>query len=534
MNQHLDQLFSMLNSLWQRRGQALAVIWAISLLGWSFVIALPDTYHASARVYVDTMGILQPLLKGLAVDSNIAAEVELMERTLLSRPNLAKVARMTDLDLTVSTPIQSEELLVRLERQIEVRRAGPNLFSISYSDLSGQKAHDVVQALLTIFVENNLGQNRRDMDTARRFIEEQIEDYESKLELAEGRLAQFKQKHLDHMSGQDGYRQQFRAAKSRLAAAEAELRDAKLRRDTLRQELQTIPQFFESTDGEGVFGGPPSDLMIRILDHEQTMEDLLTRFTENHPDVIRTKRRLDVLRQQYQSELESASSGPGGPASSAGPGSGIPNTVYEQVKVSLVNEQARIGSLEQQLVDAQAKHDDLVAMAVQVPVIEAELTKLNRDYNVLKTKYEELLSRREAERISRARELEAESVQFRIIEPPVVPVAPSGPNRVLLLALALAVGIGSGGAFAFLLFLSSDAITNVSQLREAFAGPVLGVVSSRNTPEERGWQTAKTLMFGLGVCFLLAVFAGLMLVEYKVGWSGLLKSGWLAQVPIRW
>ena len=80
--------------------------------------------------------------------------------------------------------------------------------------------------------------------------------------------------------------------------------------------------------------------------------------------------------------------------------------------------------------------------------------------------------------MARAREIEAENVQFRVIEPPQVPVIPSGPPRVLLLSLALAIGLASGIGFAILRTYSRDSIYDLKQLKDAIALPVLGVVST--------------------------------------------------------
>lgn len=531
----LAQFLTLLSSVWRRRTMALVIAWLVCLVGWWLVIMQPDRYESSARVYVDTENILRPLLRGLAVDNNLEAEVELIQRTLMSRPNLEKVARMTDLDIGAETPGELESLVNDLSNRTNVDRVGPNLFSIAFTDSDPRVARDVAQAFLTIFVESNLGQSRRDMETARRFIEEQIVAYEDQLELAEQRLAQFKQENIGLLSGQQGYQQRLTQAESQLGATRAQLRDSQLRAATLQRELNATPQFFAGTRtvnrGPGgtsdPFAGPPSDTHLRILEAEQLVESLLSRFTEKHPDVVVATRRLEALQEQQKEELQARLDA----ADSAGPApdveetetivQGPPNPLYEQLKIQLVTEEGTIAALNDRIIQAQAGVDELLRLRQAVPAVEAEYIKLNRDYEVIKSKYEEFLSRREAERISRAREVEGESIQFRIIEPPQVPVHPAGPDRVLYLTAVLIVGIGSGLAFALLLAFSSDKMSTMLQLKEAFQLPVLGAVSMI---ESRGRQSRRLVGATAFLVALVALFGSYGALNYIEQELGLDKS----------
>ena len=148
MQDVIDALLVHARGVWRQRWYMLLIVWMVSIAGWLVVYKLPDQYRAAARVYVDTQSILRPLLSGLTVDNSNqgAQQVALMTRTLLSRPNLEKVARMTDLDLKGQTPEQMETVLTGLSKEITLEGTGrENLYTIAYVNNDPQLAKRVVQ-----------------------------------------------------------------------------------------------------------------------------------------------------------------------------------------------------------------------------------------------------------------------------------------------------------------------------------------------------------------------------------------------------
>src|ERR1700722_3795494 len=110
--------------VWRRRWYAAGLAWLFCLIGWGYVLYLPNIYEAKARIYVDTDSMLRPLMRGIAVDSNILTQVDVIQRTLLSRPNLQKVSHMADLDLAAHTPAEGEEMLNDLRRRTAIAGEG--------------------------------------------------------------------------------------------------------------------------------------------------------------------------------------------------------------------------------------------------------------------------------------------------------------------------------------------------------------------------------------------------------------------------
>ena len=103
-------------ALWRRRWYAVLVAWSFCLVGWIYVAFMPNIFEAKTRIYVDTDSMLRPLMHGIAIDPNVLSVVDIMQRTLLCRPNLLKVIHMADLDLGASGPTATEDLLKDLRK----------------------------------------------------------------------------------------------------------------------------------------------------------------------------------------------------------------------------------------------------------------------------------------------------------------------------------------------------------------------------------------------------------------------------------
>jgi len=519
-------------ALWRRRWYAVAVSWLVCLVGWAFVMQLPSQYEAKARIYVDADSILRPLMRGIAVDSNILSQVDLMQRTLLSTPNLQKVSHTADLDLAARAPAESEEVVNSLRQRITVSGEGRNLFSLAYTGPSREIATKVVQSLLTVFVESNLGSSRQDIVSARSFIDAQLQSYSRQLDQAEQRVAEFKAKNIGYLPGDDNYSAKLDAARLQLGKTQADLAEELQKKESLTKQLGAIPQTIDSysagpelgpglstatertpSEAESTAASEFATANARVAELQKQLNAELENYTEQHPDVINTRRLLEQARQDAKTK-EAASR-----AHRAKPGqSGLaedprathstaPNPVYEQLQLQLATVETTIASLQTRVQHDQADVEKWQGVAKSVPEAAAEMTNLTRDYDSLRKAYDEMRSRREAAKIGSDMDTQTQTVQFRIIDPPQAAREPVAPKRQLLLLVVLLGGIGAGAAFAFLLSQIDDSVMNVRQLKEFLSVPVLGAVSmvataSRGGPTRIGMVSFVTCCLGLVLAFV--------------------------------
>jgi polysaccharide chain length determinant protein (PEP-CTERM system associated) len=532
MEQLRVQIRRQASAAWRFRWAMVACTWMVCVIGWVGVTMIPNKYEASARLYVDADAVLTPLLRGLAVENQVTGQVDMLQRTLLSRPNLEKLISNTDLDLQIAGPADMERLVGSLATQIRILPHTKNLFTISYRDASPKLAFDVVQTILTTFIESKTGANRSEMQNATLFLEQQIAAYERQLRDAERRRADFRAKYVDLLPNDLNGVTRMETAQQMVRALQGSLQDEIVKRDLLRTELAAVPPLLVTeTDAQGPGGatglGPLGRLVSgpakqKLEQAQSELDELKLRYTENHPDVRSARQRLEVaranaLREAQAADRDSQPADPNAPgATPATPRSrSQPNPVYEQLKVRLVEAESTVSSLQRQLADATRERNRLEEIARGAPGLQAEFTNLNRDYDVLRKNYEELLARRESMRIAAAAEADADKIKIQIVDPPQVPQNAVEPKRALLMSGVLLAGIVLGIGLAMLLAQFDQSFHTLDELRD-LGLPVAGSISmvAVTSPTAR---LISIVSFSLAIVALLVVYSGLLYRLIKVG-----------------
>ncbi len=504
MQEALAQIVSYVLGVWRHKWVALMVAWVIALAGWAYVWRLPEYYVATARVHVDTNTVLGPMLRGLAISPDVNQRIQLLSRTLLSRPNMEQLARMTDLDIYVTTDVQRDALVQRLQDSITLRgdRNNPSLYSISVTDRDREAAREIAQSLITVFIETSMSDKREDSSGAQTFLERQLEESEARLVEAENRLARFKQQHADVLPGQGGdYYSRLENARNTLAQARLQLRETEYRRDELQRQIEGEEPVFIGSMVTGSSVQTPHD--ARLNNMRSRLDELQSRYTSRHPEVARLETQIAQLEQERDSALA-------GMRAQAGPGFGALNTnpVYQNMRSMLAQAEAQAAELRVRVADHEQRVEDLSAKITQIPEIEAQMKQLDRDYNVIARQHQQMLERRESLRLSGDVQTNVGDVNFRVIDPPFVPRNPSRPNKTLLNGGVLVVALGGGFAFAFLLALINPVVTDPRMLGHSTGLPVLGTITYNRNREEKRQDARKLAIFGLCGAALLLTFAG--------------------------
>jgi polysaccharide chain length determinant protein (PEP-CTERM system associated) len=509
MDELIGQISAFAKGAWKHRWWGLLAAWVFSIIGAAAILRIPDKYEASARIFVDTQSILKPLMSGLAVQPNVSQQVVMLSRTLISRPNVEKLIRMADLDLTSQAPAAREALIDTLMTTLQIQSAGrDNLYTITYRDPVPQKAQRVVQSLVSIFVESSLGDSRKDTESAQKFIADQIKTYELRLEEAEARLKDFKLRNIEMQSaagpdvagriGELG--NQYNQARLELLEAER-ARDAAKRQLDAERAMMTTASSKAAGDNSKLFPTPEID--SRLETQKQNLDTLLQRFTELHPDVVSGRRLVKELEEQKRKEVEELRK-----SAIANP-TQITNSspVMQELGRLLAAAEVQVASLSARVNEYSNRYERAREMSKTAPQVEAEFAQLNRDYAINKKNYEDLVSRRESASLTGSLDSVAGVADFRLIDPPRVSQKPVAPNRSLLLIGALFAAIVAGVGVAVGLSQIRPVFHDARTLRNVVGLPLLGVVTMVASDAAKKKDRSNLLKFFLASGSLLMCFA---------------------------
>jgi len=475
------KLFAYLSNSWRYRWQGLAAAWVVCVLGWVGVALTPNTYESRAEVYIDAHTLLPRLLKGLAVTNDPHQEIEVMIRTLLTDSNLQRVVHATNPKAPSMSSGQMEDAIGYLRKKVSLENLGAkDLYRITYRDRNPADAQSVAQTLVSVLIDFSLGGQRRDGDQVGTFLNDQIANYEQKLEAADKRRSEFKTANLEFFAttpdgDKVGGAGEVAAAQAAVSQAQNALDEAVNRRNALRAQLGRSPQ-----------------LAAAIA----KLNALRSQYSDEYPDVVAQKSLIERLESQQPAE-----------------------TYAMLMSKSLAEKETDVAVDRNRLNDANKRLEDAKTMAKKAFTVQREYEVLDRDYQVLHKNYEALISSRESANITEAAGDQQSLFALRVISPPLKPDHPVAPNRLHLNAAVLLLGIGAGSGLAFALGQLSGRFVSIEQLKEAFELPVLGAVTTVRTGADIGAALRWTIFFVVGLG-LLVVSSLVVLFFFHTGAVG--------------
>lgn len=510
MNEGVRALFEkghwLLRGLRKRRWLALAVAWGTALLCAVVVPIAPQRYEASARIYVDTQTVLKPLMAGLAFQPDIDQQVRMLAKTLISRPNVERLLDQPGFQWQHGSSGREAEI-TRLMDQIKVVSTGAgNLYSITYRDPDPARARRLVEGTVELFVAQSAGGKKRDSEDASKFINEQISAYEGKLVESENRLKDFKMKHfgLSGVPSQD-YFVRMSALSDEVTKLTVQLRAAEQSRDAYRRELNAEePQLpLDAPGAGGALVLSESDARLESL-HKQ-LDDLLRRYTDQHPDVVSVRRSIAQVEQQKRDEQAARGRG------SQGRGPAATSPVYQKIRVSLAEAESQVASLRAQLGAQQAQLADVRALASRVPQVEAEYAQLNRDYDIIRKNYDQLVARRESASLGLKLDESSQLADFRVVEPPRVSPSAVFPNRLHMVGLSVLLTLLMSLGSVLVAETLQPTVDHAAALEKLIGRKVIGAVSvSRSLAalQEQAVQARRYLAGCAGLLVMMTAWFG--------------------------
>lgn len=481
------------------------ITWIVALLGWTVVYALPDTYTSTAVMKIDTESLMKPLLKGLSVESEVEKGESVLRRRLLNRENLEKIIKQTDLKSKATSEEAMDRLTEELAGSLVLERTGGKkaIFTLSLVGRSPELVYQIVSRSLDSLIESTLQSARTDTADAQEFLDNQIIEYEKRLSMAEQKLAEFTRVNIGLMPDEAGsYYSKLQREQDELDVIQSDLQLAEQRLTEIQKQLK------------GELAIPGGSQFSKLQKYQGQLDNLLTQYTENHPDV-------QALRTMIANTLAAENSEP---MVLELDDSAEINAIYQELKADMRNASSEVESLKIKLVDQKTKVAALKSSVDLIPEVEAKLAKLNRDYEVTSKRYGKMVERRESARLAQAVGQTGSNVEFKILEEPSLATEPTGPNRLLFMSIVFAASLAAGIGWGLLKYSLQPTFIFLRQMSNQIDIPVLGTVGLYLTTGHKIKRKLQLTSFMMVFSLLVVLYGAVMYTVSGITISDILMA----------
>lgn len=551
----------------------LAVILLISII---LAVALPSVFRSSATILIEEQEIPSELVKS-TVTTFADQRIQIISQRIMSRSNLVDVIKKYDLYADDRKSKTEEVILDKMRNSIKVETISADVidprsghptkatiaFSLAFDNESPSLAQKVANELTSLFLKENIKSRTESAENAALFLSEEARRLKAKIQELQAKLASFKEQNLQQLPEANQLNQQeLTSLTNQLMSLDTQERNALDRRFYLEGQLAQIDPNALATNAAGnrVF-----DMKDRLKELQSQYPSLLARYSDNHPDVIKTKREIESLQKEIGANVDLNKMNAELTEKKAE--LALLLKQYSSKHPDVVKLQKQISSLQQALVEASQNNYSNVALEpdnpayitlksqldaansdiksiemtrgklrgrieelrdnlMRSPLVEKDYMDLVQELNNTNQRYQEVSVREMEAQISQQLEIEKKGERFTLIDPPQEPLEPVSPNRMAILFLGFVLAIGGGfGTVALAEMMdasihSEKAITNILGV-----APLATIPYLENRVEKQKYQThRRALMLGALITALIATLLfHFLFMPLDVFWYKLLR-----------
>lgn len=471
-----------------------AVLGPLVALG--IALKIPSRYSSETLVLVEQQKVPDSYVKPV-VTEDLNARLATMQEQILSRTRLQPTIERFDLYRELKGREPMEELVDRMRKDISVtpvksvaagRQGDVPGFYIGFTADDPRVAQQVCAEITSMFIEENLRQREQSSQGTTKFLQTQLEEAQRQLDEQDAKLAQFKRRHMGSLPDDTQTNLNLLASlNTELAAATQSLHRAQ--QDKTYTESLLAQQVAARDALTGGSDPHPERLQEQLASMENELLALESRYTSDHPDVIKLKTELEQLRLKARERARTGSvEAP--QIIEAAPLIESPQIQQLRSRVHAYDRAAEIYSLEQERLKGQIK---LYQTRIQLsPLVEQEHKQLTRDYQTALDFYNDLLKKRNQSQMATDLERRQQGEQFRVMDPANLPEKPSYPNRPLFALAGFGGGLALGLALALALEMRDKSLRTELDVEFYLGLPTLAVVpsvggSGNGRQRWRGW-----------------------------------------------
>jgi polysaccharide chain length determinant protein (PEP-CTERM system associated) len=499
----------LIHEAFYHRRVVVAIFVGINLLMLVLSLVWPKGYSASTTILVDEKNILQPLMQGAAVATEITDRGRLAREVIYGRKLMTQILELGGWLKDAPTVAEQERLIERITKRTSITNLGKNIIKIEYKDDEPERAFRTTQKMAELFIAESVHAKAAESQSAFEFIDKQTQEYHDKLITAEESLKEFRSANLDTQMGPGtdiGTR--LSALQTRIEQASQDLKEAEIKKLSLEKQLSGEAETATVLSSEGRF-------RARIAELQSQLETLRLSYHDTYPDIVRLRHQITDLNEEIARDRQRREA-----AKISGKtlvdDSVINNPMYQQLKRELSQTQVSVDMLRARINEGKSQMHQMVERGKRAQSGEATIAEVTRDYQVNRDIYQDLLKRRENARVSMNLDKERQGLTFKIQEPAVLPQTPSGLRFGHFLLAGLLLGATMPFGLLFLQMQIDPRIRVAGQITDRQKPRVLVSVPYLWTPTEQRAALREMEWLGLvvsGMLILVALTAVLRMVK---------------------
>ena len=432
----------------------------------------PKIYTSHATVFFEQKNILGPLMEGAAVQTGVQDQARIAQEIIFSRKIMQEILLGQGVLDESSTPKQVDDAIDNLKSRTRVSMSSPSLIAIDYRDHDAQRAFWTTKTLSEVFIRESTEAKVEESRAAFDFINNQVKEYEQKLQQSEERLKDFRADNEAIAPGAEQQaRQRVQDLSGQIAGIEQELREAVIREQSLREQLTGEDKTAEKA-------AATSSIQVRISALREQLDQLRLTYHDTYPDIVQLREQIAELEAQKSTET-----GEGGVIVVTDAG-GSSSVVLQQLQQNYYDTKILIATLESRLTRTREQLTAENSLLRQIPEAEARLKETSREYDVNQMIYNDLLRRREIARVSMNVDREKQGLTFKIHEPAFLPNTPGGPRMYQIALAGMLFGVGFPITFLGFVQRVDGKLRHSSQIPEDLDVPFFVTVPEMLKPSE--------------------------------------------------
>lgn len=463
----------------------LGVSYAILGLG----LVWPKNFTTSAVLFADETNIIEPLLKGSAEVTKIDRSEQASE-IIYTRAIMLAAAKSAGLVKDGMSEEQQDAIVRQVRNGVSVQKqSSKNHFLVRYTAKNPDLSFETLNAIVNVFIANAARKKRDESVSAYNFIDSQVQIYKKQLEVAEGKLKEFKSTNTD--GTEEGVSNRIASLRQEIEALKITSEETQSRVNSIKQQLGTEGQYLHAK-------GQVDELKLRRQTLSSQLEQLLLSYQEGYPDII-------SLRAQI-SEIDTAMAKLQSSGNVYGTSDKVNNPLYEELRKQLSEADVELRAQNRRLESLKELQKEEAERLQRIAQNQAQLSELTRDNDVTRKAYEEMLENREKARISMTLDIEGQGVTYRIQEPASFPLSPSGLHFIHFAILGPLLGLLFPIALLIMYVVLDPHLRSSRILQQQLPSDIeiIGVIPHFNSPiGER--LLKKDMLFILGMSLIAMV-----------------------------